>query len=152
MVKTYFEIGRMIVEEEQSGEVRAEYGKSLMKNLSEKLQNKYKKGYSQRNIEQMRQFYLTYTKTQTLSAEFVKENKLSEIQGFNLSWSHYLKLMRIEDINERSFYEIESINNNWGVRELKRQFDSALYQRLSLSKDKKGIIKMAHEGQIVEKP
>ena len=68
MVKTYYDIGRMIVEEEQKGKERAEYGKSLMKNLSQKLQQKYKKGYSQRNIEQMRQFFLVYSKTQTLSA------------------------------------------------------------------------------------
>jgi predicted nuclease of restriction endonuclease-like (RecB) superfamily len=150
MVHTYFGIGKMIVEEEQNGELRAEYGTQLMKNLSIKLLTRYKTGYSQRNIEQMRQFYIAFTKAQTLSAELEEDNKSMKSIEFHLSWSHYLLLMRIQDINERKFYEIESNTNGWGVRELKRQFDSGLYQRLVLSKDKEGIKQLATEGQIIE--
>jgi len=113
MVYTYFEIGRMIIEEEQNGKERAEYGKQILKELSKRLNAEFGKGFSQRNLEQMRQFYLTYSKAQTLSAEF------------NLSWSHYLKLMRIDNEDERNYYQIEAYNNNWSLRELQRQFDSA---------------------------
>ncbi len=140
MVYTYFEIGRMIVEEEQNGKERAEYGKQILKELSKRLTSEFGKGFSQRNLEQMRQFYLTYSKTQTLSAEF------------NLSWSHYLKLMRIDNIDERKFYEKEVYVNNWSLRELQRQFDSALYERLVLSRDKKAVKELSEKGQIVEKP
>jgi len=142
MVNTYFAIGQMIVEHEQHGETRAEYGAELIKHLSEKLQTRYKSGFSQRNLEQMRQFYLSYRIPQTVSAELKPE--------FKLSWSHYLQLMRIEDKNERNFYEIECFTNNWGVRELKRQFDSALFQRLSLSRDKTEVENLAKKGQIIE--
>ena len=140
MVYTYFEIGKMIVEEEQNGKERAEYGKQILKELSKRLTSEFGKGFSQRNLEQMRQFYLTYSKTQTLSAEF------------NLSWSHYLKLMRIDNIDERKFYEKEVYVNNWSLRELQRQFDSALYERLVLSRDKKAVKELSEKGQIVEKP
>jgi len=134
MVVTYFEIGRMIVEEEQNGKERADYGKQLMKNLSKTLNAEFGNGFSHRNLEQMRQFYWVFSKTQTLSAQFQKvENIYSQ---FKLSWSHYLKLMRIDDENERKFYEIESYKNNWSLRELNRQYDTALYTRLALSKDK----------------
>ncbi len=138
MVQTYFEIGRMIVEEEQNGNIRAEYGKQVLIELSKKLTNEFGKGFSRRNLEQMRQFFLVYSKTQTVSAVF------------NLSWSHYLKLMRIDNENERKFYEIEAFENNWSLRELQRQFDSALYERLALSRGKSGIQKLAEKGQIIE--
>lgn len=138
MVYTYFEIGRTIVEEEQNGNIRAEYGKQVMIELSKKLTEEFGKGFSRRNLEQMRQFYLTYSKTQTVSAEF------------NLSWSHYLKLMRIDNENERKFYEIESFENNWSLRELQRQYDSALYERLALSRDKQGIKELSEKGQIIQ--
>ena len=121
-----------------------------MKNLSVKLLNRYKTGYSQRNIEQMRQFYIAFTKAQTVSAELVEDNKTVKKIEFQLSWSHYLLLMRIQDTDERKFYEIESITNGWGVRELKRQFESALYQRLVLSKYKDSIKQLARQGQIIE--
>jgi|SRR5690554_4327746 len=96
MVYTYYEIGRIIVEEEQKGKERAEYGQQLINELSDKLSKEFGKGFSSTNIKQMRGFYQTYSKGQTASDEF------------NLSWSHYLKLMRIEDENERKFYEIEA--------------------------------------------
>lgn len=142
MVQTYFEIGRLIVEEEQHGNIRAEYGKETLKNLSIKLTTNYGKGFSQRNLEQMRQFYLVYSTQipQTPSAKF------------SLSYSHYLFLMRIDNPEERKFYEIESSQNNWSLRELKRQFDSALYERLSLSKDKEKVKSLAVQGQIIENP
>ncbi len=152
MVYTYFGIGQMIVEKEQNGEIRAEYGKQVIKNLSDRLQNKYKTGYSQRNIEQMRQFYITFTIPQTASAELQNDKMIMKNIDFQLTWSHYLLLMRIQDIDERKFYEIESVNNGWGVRELKRQFDSALYHRLALSKDKEGVKQLAIQGQIIETP
>ena len=140
MTKTYFLIGKRIVEEEQNGNERAIYGENLIKNLSKKLTNEFGKGFSERNIEQMRKFYKTYSISQTVSAEF------------KLSWSHYLILMRMENIEERNFYEIESIQNNWSLRELKRQIDSALYERLVLSKDKEKVKELAFKGQVIEKP
>lgn len=139
MVQTYFEIGRIIIEEEQGGSERAEYGKHIIKELSGRLTKEFGKGFSHRNLEQMRQFYLVYSKTQTVSAEF------------NLSWSHYLKLMRIGNEEERKFYEIETTTNNWSLRELQRQFDAALYERLALSRDKKGIKELSEKGQVIEK-
>lgn len=140
MVQTYFEIGKMIVEEEQKGKERAEYGQQLIEELSIRLLNDFGKGFSSTNIKQMRSFYLTYSKGQTVSDEF------------NLSWSHYLKLMRIDDENERRFYEIETLKNNWSLRELQRQYDSALFTRLALSRDKKKIIELSEKGLIIEKP
>ncbi|WP_026776943.1 YhcG family protein [Polaribacter sp. Hel_I_88] len=146
MVITYFEIGKMIIEEEQGGKMRAGYGKEIIKELSLLLTEKFGKGFSERNIEQMRQFYNSYSKPQTLSAESEKALK------FNLSWSHYLKLMRIDDENERKFYEIESFKNNWSVRELQRQFDAALYTRLVLSRDKIKVKELSVKGLVLESP
>ena len=140
MVQTYFKIGRLIVEEEQHGNIRAEYGKETLKNLSIKLTANYGKGFSVTNLKQMRDFYLTYQIRQTVSDQFT------------LSYSHYLFLMRIDNPEERKFYEIESSQNNWSLRELKRQFDSALYERLSLSKDKEKVKSLAVQGQIIENP
>lgn len=140
MTKTYFLIGKRIVEEEQNGNERAEYGKSLIKNLSLELTKEFGKGFSQRNLEQMRKFYKVYEIPQTLSAEF------------KLSWSHYLILMKMNSIAERNFYEIEAVENNWSLRELRRQIDSALYERLALSRDKEKVKELAFKGQIIEKP
>ena len=103
------------------------------------MTKEFGKGFSQRNLEQMRTFYVRYSIPQTLSAEF------------KLSWSHYLILMRIEDIGTRNFYEIEAIQNNWSLRELKRQVNSSLYERLVLSKDKEKVKELAVKGQIIEK-
>ena len=140
MTKTYFLIGKRIVEEEQNGNERAEYGEKLIKNLSKKLTEEFGKGFSKRNLWQMKQFYLAYSKVQTVSAQF------------KLSWSHYLILMRMENMEERNFYEIESIQNNWSLRELRRQIDSALYERLVLSRDKAKVKELAFKGQVIEKP
>lgn len=140
MVITYFEIGKMIVEEEQKGEDRAKYGKQLLKGLSQRLTKEFGRGFSVTNLKQMRSFYLAYSKGQTLSDEF------------NLSWSHYLMLMRLDNIEERKFYEIEAFKNNWSVRELQRQYDSALYTRLTLSRDKNKVKELSEKGQIIENP
>ncbi len=145
MVYTYFEIGRMIVEEEQNGQKRAEYGKQILKELSKRLISEFGKGFSTTNLKQMRQFYLTYSKSQTLSDQFEKFD-------FHLSWSHYLFLMKIDNPEERKFYEIEAINNGWSLRELQRQFDTALFERLVLSRDKKGVKELSQKGQIITKP
>ena len=138
MTQTYFEIGKRIVEEEQGGESRAEYGKSLLKLLSVQLINEFGKGFSVDNLENMRRFYLAFQKSETVSRKF------------ELSWSHYIFLTRIENIDERNFYEIESIENSWSLRELKRQFDTGLFERLRLSSDKQKIKELSSQGQIIQ--
>ena len=140
MVYTYYEIGRMIVEDEQQGKERAEYGKQVLKELSEQLTDDFGKGFSVDNLQNMRQFYQAYPIYETGSRKFI------------LSWSHYTKLMRIENVDERNFYEIECAQNNWTLKELQRQFDSALYERLSLSRDKEEMKQLSVKGQIIEKP
>ena len=140
MVYTYYEIGRMIVEDEQQGKERAEYGKQVLKELSEQLTDDFGKGFSVDNLQNMRQFYQAYPIYETGSRKFI------------LSWSHYIKLMRIENVDERNFYEIECAQNNWTLKELQRQFDSALYERLSLSRDKEEMKQLSVKGQIIEKP
>lgn len=145
MVYTYFEIGRLIIEEEQHGKDRAEYGKSILKTLSDKLVKEIGKGFSVDNLENMRKFYFAYSKSETVSRNL-------ESYDFQLSWSHYLRLIRINNLEERKFYEIEAIQNNWSLRELRMQFDSALYQRLVLSRDKKGVKKLSEKGQVIETP
>ena len=111
MVYTYFEIGKTIVEEEQKGEERAEYGKQLLKELSKRLSNEFGKGFSQRNLEQMRRFYLVYGKQQTLSAKSENQKAKTVSAEFKLSWSHYVKLIRIETEEKRKFYELEARKN-----------------------------------------
>lgn len=138
MTQTYFQIGKRIVEEEQGGQIRAEYGKSLLKLLSVELINEFGKGFSVDNLENMRRFYLAFQKSETVSRKF------------ELSWSHYIFLTRIENINERNFYEIESIENSWSLRELKRQFDSGLFERLKLSSDKQKVKELSLHGQVIQ--
>lgn len=149
MVYTYLEIGRMTVEEEQNGKERAEYGKQILKELSKRLGAEFGKGFSVTNLQQMKNFYNIYGKQQTVSAK--SEKAVVQSNNLQLSWSHYLFLMRIENIDERKFYEIESIQNNWSLRELRRQFDTSLYERLVLSRDKKAIKILSEKGQIIEK-
>ncbi len=139
MVITYFEIGRLIIEHEQGGQEKALYGEETLKQLSIELTNEFGKGFSATNLKQMRTFYLTYGKGQTLSAKFT------------ISWSHYVFLMRLEP-NERNFYEIEAAQNNWSLRELKRQFDSALYDRLQLSRNKDEVKALSEKGQVITTP
>ena len=134
MVYTYYEIGRTIVEDEQQGERRAEYGKALLKALAKRLTRKFGKGFSAQNLANMRQFYLIYSQSQIFQTVSRKSPE------FSLSWSHYVRLMRMENPDERRFYEIEAIQNNWSLRELQRQFDSSLYERLALSRNKQEMI------------
>tara|TARA_R110000868_G_scaffold362043_2_gene624117 strand:- start:37 stop:1095 length:1059 start_codon:yes stop_codon:yes gene_type:complete len=157
MVLTYFEIGKMLVEKEQDGKERADYGKHILKELSKVLTQEFGKGFSVDNLENMRRFYLAYGKSETLSRISkiaISETTSRELKQdeFILSWSHYLKLMRIDDENERKFYEIESYKNNWSVRELQRQYDSALYTRLVLSRNKDKVKELSEKGLILEKP
>ena len=166
MVYTYFEIGKMIVEEEQNGKDRAEYGKQILKGLSDQLKNEFGKGFSVDNLQNMRKLYLTYSNYETVSSISENENTISETVSnissknessvvtlnFMLTWSHYIFLLSIDELQERKFYEIEAIKYRWSLRELKRQYDSALYARLALSRDKEGILKLSVQGQIIEKP
>ena len=173
MVYTYYEIGRQIVEEEQGGRRRAGYGETLLIDLSKKLTARFGRGWSAENLRKMRSFFLMYSHQQIYAAPLRKLGNASSRQGassksttvlwksgsadpsaptFTLSWSHYLKLMRIDDPDERAFYEIESRENNWSLRELQRQFDSSLYERLALSRDKKKVMDLARRGQVVERP
>lgn len=167
LVHTYFEIGRKIVEEEQNGKERAGYGKQLLKQLSERLTLEFGNGFGIRNLETMRKFYLVYSipqsliteskftengafeKTQSLSAEFENQNTIKK--ELKLTWTHYSFLVSIDNHLERNFYEIESFKNNWSVRELKRQYNSGLFTRLSLSKNKEEVLQLAQKGQIIEK-
>jgi len=215
MVYTYYEIGRRIVEQEQKGSNKANYGEELLIQLSSELTKEFGKGYSLTNLKLIRQFYLVYSsqksqtafdqskiiynfKTKTLSYNNSKKqiqqtvfakSKITNfktktpsynnskkqigetvflqskiINNFNnypitsdghrffLNWASYILLMRIKDPNERSFYEIECYNSRWSKRELKRQIDSCLYERLSLSRDKQGVLDLARRGHVIEKP
>ncbi len=157
LVNAYWLIGRHIVEYEQSGNEKADYGSSLLANLSSDLKNRYSKGFSKSNVYMMRLFYINYPKFQTVSGKSGKAQKKkiqtlsgkfqkSQVLG-KLSWSHYCELLSISDDISRAFYEQQAINENWSVRELKRQIDSALFQRLALSKDKKAVLALAIKGQ-----
>ena len=138
MTQTYYEIGRRIVEEEQQGKQRAQYGKALLEHLSQELSIEFGKGFSKDNLKSMRRFYIAYQKSETVSNQF------------KLSWSHYIFLSKITNIDERSFYEIEAIEGSWSLRELKRQFDSGLFERLSLSYDKTKVKELSEKGYVVE--
>jgi len=138
MTQTYFEIGRRVVLEEQNGSGRAEYGKEILKNLSKKLTEEFGKGFSVDNLENMRRFFIVYQKSETVSSVF------------KLGWSHYIFLSRISNEKERNFYEHEAVEGAWSLRELRRQFDSGLFERLALSRDKKELKELASHGQMVE--
>ena len=170
MVYTYYEVGRYIVEDEQGGEARAEYGKTVLKELSARLTRKYGAGWSYANLKNIKQFYLLYSKKlndvypiqnkkakhclansekQDIGSESLKSE--INIYPFTMSWSHYLILMRIKNDAERNFYEIECKRQNWSVRQLQRQYNSSLYERLALSRNKDEVIRLANEGQRIEK-
>ncbi len=141
LIETYHEIGRIIVEEEQGHSDRAEYGKELIVSLSKRLTKEYGRGFSRSNLQNMRNFYLQYPIRQTLSGK--------------LTWSHYCELLGISDERKRSFYEKESINANWSVRELKRQIKTSLFERLLLSSgenNKKDVLELALKGNEIKNP
>jgi len=140
LVRTYWEIGRIIIEEEQKRSDRAEYGKQLLIELSKKLSKEYGKGFSRSNLQNMRNFYLLYPICQTVSGK--------------LTWSHYCELLSISDNSKRNFYEKESINSNWSVRELKRQIKTSLFERLLLSsgeKNKEKVLELSLKGNEINK-
>ncbi|MFA6002090.1 MAG: DUF1016 N-terminal domain-containing protein [Thermoleophilia bacterium] len=145
MVKAYWEIGRVIVEEEQAGKRRAEYGRALIAGISARLTQNFGRGFSRRNLADMRRFFLEFENLQTVSAKSLIPQTLSA----ELSWSHYCLLMRIKNKNAREFYIIECSKNNWSTRELDRQISSLLFERLSLSRDKEKVLELSREGQIV---
>ena len=141
LLTTYWNIGRIIVEYEQQNQIRADYGKQTLRELSKELTREFGKGFSRSNLQNMRAFYLAYEKCQTVSGK--------------LSWSHYCELLSITDENKRSFYEKESINSGWSVRELKRQIDSSLYERLLLSSgdvNKEKVLSLAQKGIEINQP
>ncbi len=140
LIQTYWEIGRIIVEEEQGNSDRAEYGKQLVTDLSKRLTKEYGKGFSKSNLFNMRNFYLSFPIFQTLSGK--------------LSWSHYCELLSISDDNKRNFYEKETINANWSVRELKRQIKTSLFEKLLLSsgdENKEKVLELALKGNEINK-
>lgn len=136
LVKTYWQIGKYIVDFEQKGKEKTDYGSKLFERISKDLKEKYGKGFSRSNIIYMRLLYLKNPKSQTMSDQ--------------LSWSHYIELLMIGDSLERSFYEKQCIKERWSVRELRRQINSALFYRIALSKNKKGVIELSKKGQIIE--
>ncbi len=195
-VWTNFQIGRLIVEDEQHGTNRAEYSQKVLLTLSRKLTSEFGRGFTDRNLRYFRQFYLTYQdssiwksliskslavpvnekwksviskstrgenkpltqspikpaiiKKSPISQSLIAKSSISDL--FKLSWTHYLFLMSINDPEERSFYEIESAAQNWTVRELRRQFNTSLYERLALSRNKAKVRELSHKGHVVEKP
>lgn len=155
MVYSYYELGRRIVEEEQGGSSRAGYGTMLLENLAKVLTGRFGRGFSKDNLKLMRRFYLVFSDDaigETLFPQFDYLPKTPEGRVFPLSWSHYIKLMRIRNVDERHFYEIEAAREGWSLSELNRQCDSALYERLALSADKERVMALAREGQIAETP
>ena len=170
-VYTKYEIGRYIVENEQEGKARAAYGKQVLPILSQKLTDKFGSGWSLETLKSARKFYSVYAPQAIRSTALTKSDKetgktnlvnsVDQIQiapaephthKFVLSWSHYLVLMRIKDDGARSFYEVECAKQNWGVRWLQRQVGSSLYERIALSSDRDKVVRMAKEGEIIEKP
>jgi len=151
MVKAYWLIGQEIVEEEQFGRERSEYGKAILKNLAERLQKRYKKGFSVDILEQARKFYIIYQGIKKSDA-LRRKSDLSQFLNPNLSWIHYRALIRIKNPEARQFYEIEAIKNHWSGRELERQIGSLLFDRLAKSKDKEGLLKLAQQGQEISSP
>lgn len=154
MVYTYFGIGQHIVDNEQQGAARAAYGKGVLKRLSERLTARYGKGWSVSTLTNCRKFFQAYGKSYAMHTKSNKEIVCgaSEMPVFKLSWNHYQILMRIDNAEERQFYEIEAERQNWDYRWLRRQYCSSLYERLALSRDKGEVMRLAKEGQTLEKP
>lgn len=136
MLNAYWEIGKHIIEFEQGGKLKAEYGKALLVNLSKDLTLRHGKGFSRSNLQYMRLLYQHYPICQTLSGK--------------LSWSHYVELVSIDDDLARGFYERQAISEDWTLRELKRQKKTGLFQRLAIGKDKEKILELSKKGQIVK--
>jgi len=138
LIETYWNVGKYIVDYEQKGKSKAEYGKELLTQLAKDLTFEYGKGFSRSNLTYMRKLYLTFPKSETLSHK--------------LSWSHYFELLKIDDELERNFYLKQCEKESWSVRELKRQIKSMLFHRIALSKDKKGVLELSQKGLEVTNP
>lgn len=138
LLRANWEVGKYIVEYEQNGNEKAEYGSSLLTNLSKDLKSRFGKGFSKSNIYLMRQFYLKYQIFQSVTGK--------------LTWTHYAELLSVSDDIARGFYEVQAVNEKWSVRELKRQINSSLFERIALSKDKKGVLKLSQKGLVVSEP
>lgn len=157
---TFYSLGRWIVEVEQQGESRAKYGKQVIQKLSEELTQQFGKGFSGETLKNARKFYLIYANriSETVFSLFAVEKSKTVFSffenkpPFTLPWSHYLVLMRIENENERNFYEIEAARSSWSVRTLQRQYNSSLYERIALSRKKDEVLRLASEGNVVSKP
>ena len=138
ITETYWQVGRHIVEFEQNGKIRADYGKALITGLAKDLSLRHGKGFSRSNLVYMRLLYLRYP--------------ISQKPSHQLSWSHYVELLKLDDELERSFYEKQAIAERWSVPELKRQKAAALFLRLASGKNKSDILQLAQQGQIIEQP
>jgi predicted nuclease of restriction endonuclease-like (RecB) superfamily len=138
MVAVYWEVVRIIVEEEQRGATRAEYGAQLIEGLSHRLSAEYGKGFDRSNLRHMRAFYLAFPIRDAVRRE--------------LSWTHYRLLLRVEKPEARAFYETEAVNARWSTRELERQINSLLFERLALSRDKEGVLALAQQGHEIHQP
>ena len=138
LVKAYWEIGRHIIHFEQDGNERAEYGSELLARLSKDLKQRYGKGFGRRNVLDMRRLYLNYPIWQAVPAK--------------LSWTHFVALLGVSNESARKFYEKQASHENWSYRELERQIDSSLFERLALSRNKKGVLQLSKKGQITSKP
>lgn len=151
---TYWKIGRYIVEFEQQGNARAKYGTAMLSNLAKLLRAKVGRGYSRPNLNNMRKFYLMYPICQTSDKSCLPNQQSGVFFQISdkLSWSHICELITIDDQLEREFYERECISEGWTVEELHRQKESGLFMRLAVSKDKQGVLQLAHEGQQMQTP
>ena len=129
LTQTYWEIGRRLVEVEQDGQLRARYGDALIKRLAKDLTQRFGRGFSRSNLEQMRVFYTNWPISQTVSGI-----------SFPLSWSHYVRLMSVDNRAARDFYEAEALREGWSVRQLDRQISTLFYQRLANSRDKAALL------------
>ena len=157
-VMTYWLVGRRIIEFYQRGKNRAEYGERVLIKLSRDLNDRFGKGYSVDNLQNMRRLYIEFPelfkKYETVPRKSNKQavHEKYETMSRILSWSHYCELLKEDNPDVRSFYEIEAIENGWSMRELRRQMDALLYERLALSRNKEKVKTLARKGQIIEKP
>lgn len=157
---TYYTLGKWIVEVQQGGSGRAKYGKRVLETLSDALNHVFGKGYSVSTLTNIRKFYEIYKNriSAPMVTDFAEQNsqplvtKFGNDVPFRLSWTHYLILMRIQNEEERDFYEQLAIQENWGKRELSRQYGSSLYERMLIGKDKQQILRLSKKGRLAEKP
>jgi predicted nuclease of restriction endonuclease-like (RecB) superfamily len=169
MVRAYWLIGHEIVEEEQQGRSRANYGEELIEHLSERLRAEFGRGFTPTNLRYMRLFYLAYPRLLDREIHHAprdesdaagpspithpgREDDPVGVLNPDLSWTHYRLLTKVESEHARGFYEIEAVRNHWSYRELERQIDSLLFERLARSRDKKGLIRLARKGQEIQGP